>query len=56
MEKHPYIMVVDDDQEMMQMLKRILEPEGYGVVTAADGASEVHEELSTASHMSSNPI
>ena len=39
MKKRPYIMVVDDDQEILQMLKRILELEGYGVAIAADGSS-----------------
>ena len=39
MKKHPYIMVVDDEQTILNLLKRTLEPEGYGVVTAADGRS-----------------
>lgn len=37
MKNRPHIMVVDDDQEMLQMLKRILELEGYGVAIVADG-------------------
>ena len=32
-------MVVDDDQDMLRMLNRTLELEGYGVVIAADGSS-----------------
>ena len=39
MKKRPYIMVVDDDREMMSMLKRILKLEGYDVTTAVDGSS-----------------
>ena len=34
-----WILVVDDDQEMLRMLNCILELEGYGVATAADGVS-----------------
>jgi DNA-binding response OmpR family regulator len=33
------IMVVDDNQEMLKILKRTLQIEGYDAVTAADGAS-----------------
>lgn len=32
-------MVVDDEQEILRLLKRTLESEGYGVVLAADGRS-----------------
>lgn len=39
MKKRPNIMVVDDDQEMLRMLERILELEGYSVTKAADGGS-----------------
>jgi DNA-binding response OmpR family regulator len=39
MKNRPYIMVVDDNQVMLQMLKRILELEGYGVAIVADGNS-----------------
>jgi len=37
--KHPYIIVVDDDQEILRMLSRILELAGYNVAIAADGRS-----------------
>lgn len=39
MKKRPYIMVVDDDREMLEMLKRTLKLEGYDVTTAVDGSS-----------------
>jgi len=39
MKERPYIMVVDDDQEMLMMVSRILELKGYDVATAADGKS-----------------
>ena len=39
MKKHPCIMVVDDDQAILRLLKHTLEPEGFGVVTAADSRS-----------------
>ena len=39
MNKHPCIMVVDDEQAILKMLKRTLEPEGYGVVVADNGRS-----------------
>ena len=39
MKNRPYIMVVDDDREILQMLKCILELEGYGVAIVADGGS-----------------
>ena len=37
MKRHQLILVVDDDQEMLRMLNRALELEGYGVAIAADG-------------------
>ena len=39
MKSHQLILVVDDDQEMLRMLNRTLELEGFGVATAADGKS-----------------
>ncbi len=39
MEKHSRIMVVDDEQTILSLLKQTLEPEGYEVVVAADGRS-----------------
>lgn len=39
MKKHPYIMVVDDEQTMLRLLKRTLEPEGYRVIVADNGSS-----------------
>ena len=39
MKKHQSIMVIDDDPEMLQLLRRTFELEGYDVVLAADGAS-----------------
>ena len=39
MKKRPNIMVVDDDLEMLRLLERTLELEGYGVTLAADGSS-----------------
>ena len=39
MKKRPYIMVVDDNQEMLRMLKHTLNLEGYDVTTAVDGSS-----------------
>jgi len=39
MKKCPYIMVVDDDKEILRLLERVLELEGYGVVTTADSSS-----------------
>ena len=32
------ILVIEDNQAMLQLLKRILEPEGYHVILATDGA------------------
>ena len=37
--KRTFIMVVDDEQTVLKLLSRILEPEGYDVVVAADGRS-----------------
>ena len=37
MKKRPYIMVVDDEQAILRMLSRTLEPEGYGVILADNG-------------------
>ena len=37
MKKRPSILAVDDDQEMLRLLRRVLELEGYRVVVAADG-------------------
>ena len=39
MKKHSSIMVIDDEQEILRLLKRTLEPEGYDVVTANGGVS-----------------
>ena len=39
MKKRTCIMVVDDDQAILILLKRILEPEGYDVALATDGSS-----------------
>ena len=39
MEKRPYIMVVDDDQELLKMLGCILELAGYSVATTTDSIS-----------------
>ena len=39
MNKYPCIMVVDDEQTIRTLLKRILESEGYEVILAADGNS-----------------
>ena len=32
-------MMVDDEQAILRLLSRTLEPEGYGVVVAANGGS-----------------
>ena len=37
MKKHTCIMVVDDEQAILRLLNRTLEPEGYGVVIADNG-------------------
>lgn len=39
MKKRQRIMIVDDDGEILKMLGRTLELEGYDVSTAADGSS-----------------
>jgi len=31
------ILVIEDDQDMLQLFKRILEPEGYRVILSVDG-------------------
>jgi CheY-like chemotaxis protein len=35
----PHILVVEDDKDMRSMIKDVLEPEGYAIDTAADGAA-----------------
>ena len=37
MKKHTCIMVVDDEQAILRLLSRTLEPEGYGVILADNG-------------------
>ena len=39
MKNHLCIMVVDDEQEILRLLKRILESEGYDVALAPNGGS-----------------
>ena len=39
MKKHTCIMVVDDEQAILRLLSRTLEPEGYGVILADNGSS-----------------
>lgn len=39
MRKHSHIMAVDDDKEVLRILKRTLELEGYDVAVAPDGGS-----------------
>ncbi len=39
MKKHPCIVVVDDEQTVLRLLNRTLEPEGHGVITADNGSS-----------------
>ena len=39
MKRHTSIMVVDDEQAILRLLSHTLEPEGYGVIVAADGGS-----------------
>ncbi len=41
MKKHPCIMVVDDEQAILRLLSRALEPEGYGVIVADNGRSSL---------------
>jgi len=40
------VLLVDDDEELVDMLKNYLEREGYSVGVAADGEAGVHEALS----------
>ena len=42
MKKYPYIMVVDDEQTILRLLKRTLELEGYGVIVADNGRSALN--------------
>lgn len=46
MKKHPCIMAVDDEQGILRLLTRILEPAGYDVIVADNGtlALELLEE------------
>ncbi|MFA4835292.1 MAG: response regulator [Dehalococcoidia bacterium] len=37
MKKERRILVIDDDEEILEMLRRFLELEGYNVITASDG-------------------
>ena len=37
MKNCPHIMVVDDNQDMLKIINRTLELEGYTVITASDG-------------------
>ncbi len=37
-QKAQTILVIEDNQDMLQLLKRILEPEGYRVILSVDGA------------------
>lgn len=39
MKRQPCILVVDDEPGVHRLLKRCLEPEGFGVITATDGTS-----------------
>ena len=39
MKKRSCIMVVDDEQAILRLLNRTLEPEGYGVIAADNGSS-----------------
>ncbi len=49
MKKPPCIMAVDDEQGILRLLKRSLEPEGYSVIVADNGtvALELFEEHMT---------
>ena len=42
MEKKAHILVVDDEQYVLELVKRTLEPEGYAITLAADGLSLIH--------------
>jgi len=37
MKNSPFIMVVDDDEEILSLVSQTLEQEGYDVATALDG-------------------
>lgn len=39
MKKRPFIVVADDDQQMLRLLSRILELEGFDVAVVTDGRS-----------------
>jgi len=39
MKRYQSIMVIDDDPEMLQLLRRTFEMEGYDAILAADGTS-----------------
>ncbi len=39
MEKKTHILVVDDEQHILQLLRKTLELEGFAVTVAADGNS-----------------
>ena len=39
MKKRPYIMVVDEEQAILSLLSRTLEPVGYGIIVADNGRS-----------------
>jgi len=39
MEKKAHILVVDDEQYVLELIKSTLEPEGYTITTASDGRS-----------------
>ncbi len=41
MESRPSILIVDDDQDLVNLLERILEEEGYQVAKAYDGNSAI---------------
>lgn len=41
MKRNQSILVVDDDRELLRMLNRLLELEGYNVATAANGRAAV---------------
>jgi DNA-binding response OmpR family regulator len=42
MKKHPCIMVVDDEQVILNLLSRALEPEGYSVTTVDNGRTALN--------------
>ncbi len=41
-EKKPLILAVDDNAQILELVRRILEMEGYEVVTATEGMSGIH--------------